>query len=265
MIDHNLNICLYPMPIKWFAASENLESIENSLSCIHPSTDILVLPETFATGFPSNADKEKIREILASVGSDEILIRIKGWAKRYNIAVAGSIIVSDNGELFNRGFFIEPNGDEYFADKRHLFSLAGEGEIFKSGNERLSVRFRGWNITMIICYDIRFPVWCRNRMNEYDLLIAVANWPQSRIGAWKKLLPARAIENEAYVAGVNCYGKDNHEYEYDATSLILDYKGEDIGKSVSPFIYATLDKGKLHRFREKFPAWKDADKFHIDR
>ncbi len=263
MASHNLNLCLYPMPIQWFDVEANLENLESSLESIHPQTDLLILPETFATGFPSNAEKEGIHHILKETEVDLILERIKFWANKYNIAIVGSLIMPDGENFSNRGFFIEPTGDEYFADKKHLFTLAGEDKIFSSGKKRLNVRYRGWNISLIICYDVRFPVWCRNKNNEYDLLIAVANWPASRVGAWEKLLPARAIENECYVAGVNCIGTDNFGFEYDGSSMVVDFKGESIGVSSDKFIYATLDHSKLMRFREKFPAWKDADNFTI--
>lgn len=262
-MSNNLNLCLYSLPISWFDITGNLERIEKELDSLHPMTDILVLPETFITGFPSKTDKEQIIHILEDFSDEDVITKIKEWAKKYNIAITGSLIVSHDKHLFNRGFFIEPNGDEYFADKKHLFSLAGEDEIFTPGNKRMLVRFRGWNICVVICYDIRFPVWCRNRLNEYDLLISVANWPESRIGAWKKLLPARAIENESYVAGVNCCGTDSRGFCYDGSSMILDYKGECISTEFENFIYATLDQNKLLRFREKFPAWKDADNFLI--
>lgn len=254
----NLNICLFPMQIKWGDKRENLSFLESALKNIHPDTDLLVLPETFSTGFPSAMDKENVRE-MAERNSGNTIELLKSLAREHNLAIAGSFIADTGGLLFNRAFFIEPTGDEYFADKRHLFTMAGEQKIFSAGTERLKVRFRGWNISMVVCYDVRFPTWCRCHSNEYDLLLAVANWPEARINAWNTLLPARAIENLSYVAAVNCTGTDSNGYQYDGSSAVYDYKGKEIGKRSGEFIYASLSADKLATFREKFPAWKDAD------
>lgn len=259
----NLNICLFPMRLTWQDVAANLVYLENSLQDLHPHTDLLVLPETFSTGYPVNVDKDGLNKLL-EINSTLVIAKIKELAKRHNVAIVGSLIVKEYDEFYNRGFFIEPTGDEYYADKRHLFSMAGEDKIFTSGNRKLNVRFRGWNISMFICYDIRFPVWCRNEGNKYDLMLVVANWPKVRIGAWSKLLPARAIENEAYVAAVNCCGNDTEGYEYDGTSYIFDYKGNNIEKRSGDLLYASLSLEKLHKFREKFPAWKDADSYTIN-
>lgn len=260
--DPRLNIALLPFDITWQDVTSNLKKAEVLLKVLHPATDLLILPETFSTGFPSGASKEEINNIIEG-RQDETIAWVKSMAKKYNLAIAGSFVAKENDELFNRAFFIEPTGDEYYADKHHLFTMAGEDKVFCKGRERLHVRFRGWNIAMIVCYDIRFPVWCRNKNNEYDLLIAVANWPTARVQAWNKLLTARAIENMAYVAGVNCHGEDNHGVSYDGSSEIFDYKGNPIGNTSAPFIYASLSYDKLDKFREKFPAWKDADRFEI--
>lgn len=196
-------------------------------------------------------------------------------------------------KLINAAFFIEPNGEIYISPKSHLFSLAGENKIFNSSKDKLIVRYRGWNIALGVCYDVRFPVWSRNRNNEYDLLIYVANWPETRIGAWEKLLPARAIENQSYVIGVNCEGTDNKGNIYNGKSAILNFKGDVIldyscenelipvnsdqkieknDDSLSgdeennyrqTLLYAKLSSEKLRDFRLKFPAWKDADNFTI--
>ncbi|MDE6793715.1 MAG: nitrilase family protein [Muribaculaceae bacterium] len=263
MATNNLNICLFPMELIWNDTNVNIGNLEKALEDLHPHTDLVILPETFLTGYPSNSTKEHIKELIQRNG-DTVLDRIKMLARNNNVAITGSLIIESDERLFNRAFFIEPTGDVYYADKKHLFSMAGEDRIFNAGNKRLKVRFRGWNISLIVCYDIRFPVWCRNRGNEYDFLIVVANWPKVRIDAWNKLLPARAIENTAYVAGVNCKGIDDHNYEYDGTSHIYDFKGKEIGVKVGSFIYASLAHDKLDKFRDKFPVWKDADKFWLE-
>lgn len=255
---------MLPMEIIWEDKLANIKNLERKLEQIHPETDLVILPETFSTGFPSGENKEYVRE-MAERNSGETIRKLKQLAQRHNVALAGSFIADTGGLLFNRGFFIEPSGDEYFYDKHHLFTMAKEHEVFSKGEKRLNVRYRGWNISMIICYDLRFPVWCRNRGNEYDLLIAVANWPTARVDAWNKLLVARAIENQAYVCGVDCTGIDKKGYEYDGSSAAIDFKGKDITVKVDDngILYATLLRDKLDSFREKFPAWNDADEFYL--
>lgn len=260
----NLNVCLFPMDIRWGEKETNLDFLDKKLGEIHPDTDLLILPEMFSTGFIT-ADKEEVRG-LAERNSGATMEFLQEKACRYNLAIAGSFIADTGGALFNRAFFVEPCGDSFFADKRHLFTMAGEHNVFSSGDSRLKVRFRGWNLSMVVCYDIRFPVWCRNAGNEYDVLIAVANWPVSRVDAWKQLLKARAIENLSYVCGVNCKGTDSSGFSYDGASFAFDFKGKDITMSnaESPFKYASLSYDKLESFRNKFPAWKDADNFSLD-
>lgn len=252
------------MTIVWDDKKENLNTLNRIMTSVHPDTDLLILPETFSTGFPSGSDKETVRE-LAERNTGETIDLIKYLSQKYNMAIAGSFIADSGGLLYNRGFFIEPSGDEYFGDKHHLFSPAGEKDIFRPGDDMLVIRFRGWNIGLSICYDIRFPVWCRNINNSYDLLVTVANWPSVRIDAWKKLLPARAIENLSYIAAVNCKGEDKNGYEYDGFSAIYDFKGNIISELAgnNDFVYATLNHDKLIKFREKFPVFQDADNFRI--
>ena len=260
MKDSRLNICVVPMEISWGDKDNNLSRLDSILSGVHPATDLVVLPETFSTGFPSPASVKESGIPGEETGGDTITT-VKRLARRYNLAIAGSFIAVDNGKYYNRAFFIEPTGDTYFADKAHLFSMAGEDELFDKGYRRMTVRYRSWNISMVICYDIRFPIWCRNRNNEYDLLLIVANWPKVRIDAWNKLLYARAIENQAYVAGVNCRGIDLSGFEYDGSSKIIDFKGKEIASQSDDLLYASLSLEKLESFRTKFPAWKDADDF----
>lgn len=263
MIPRNLNVCMLPMEIVWEQKEINLSNLSRLFEALHPDTDLVVLPETFSTGFPSGADKEHIRP-MAERNTGSTVEFLKSLASRYRVAIAGSFIADSGGSLYNRAFFIEPGGEETFADKRHLFTMAGEHNNFSRGHGRLSVRYRGWEIAMVICYDIRFPVWCRNVGNQYDLLVAVANWPKVRVDAWNQLLRARAIENEAYVVGVNCRGTDSAGFEYDGSSLAVDFKGKDIMVAGNDdYIYATLNMEKLMRFREKFPAYRDADSFTI--
>lgn len=260
----DLKVCLYPQELVWNDKEHNLAQLEKTLECVHPATDLLILPETFSTGCPYG-DKESLRS-LAERNSGETVERIKRLAARHGVAIAGSFLAETGGLLCNRAFFIEPSGEETFADKRHLFSMAGEDKILSPGVKRLKVRYRGWEIAMVVCYDIRFPVWCRNSGNDYDLLIAVANWPEARVQAWRKLLMARAIENEAYVCGVDCKGRDVKDIPYDGSSMAIDFKGNDISVADPEghdLIYATLSLEKLRAFRNKFPAFRDADNFRI--
>lgn len=253
------------MEIKWEDKKHNFKTLELACSKIHPDTDLVVLPETFSTGFPSGLQKDDMR-LLAERNTESTVDFLKYLAYKYNFAIAGSFIANSGGSLYNRAFLIEPSGEEHFADKRHLFTMAGEDKNFSHGYDRMKLRYRGWNIAMVVCYDVRFPVWCRNVDNEYDLLIAVANWPKVRVDAWNKLLVARAIENEAYVVGVDCTGVDSGGFEYDGSSPAIDFKGKEIGIPAPdnlPFVYASLSMDKLTRFREKFPAFRDADAFKL--
>lgn len=264
MHSNDLKVALLPLEIVWNNKESNLNALERYLSTVHPLTDLLILPETFSTGFPIGMDKEEVR-VLAEKNTGETIELLKTLAKRYKMAICGSYIADTGGSLYNRLFFIEPSGEETFSDKRHLFTMAAEDKVFSRGYKRMSVRYRGWNIAMIACYDIRFPIWCRNCNNEYDLLIAVANWPKVRINAWETLLKARAIENEAYVCGVNCSGTDSKNFEYDGSSDAIDFKGKSVTVSVdgSNIIYATLSRERLDKFREKFPVWRDADSYKL--
>ena len=261
----NLNVALLPLEIKWGDKEANLNAVKKAITQLHPATDLLVLPETFSTGFPAGMDKEAVRA-MAERNTGHTIEFLKELANLHSVGIAGTYIADSGGSLYNRAFFIEPGGGEVFADKRHLFTMASEQKVFSYGYDRLQVRFRGWNLAMVVCYDIRFPVWCRNVENRYDALIAVANWPIVRVDAWNKLLPARAIENEAYVVAVDCKGVDAGGFEYDGSSAVIDYKGRTVVSEPtddSPFIYAALAKEPLDRFRTKFPAWQDADDFKI--
>lgn len=266
MLENKLNVCLVPMEIVWGNKETNLNALKELFPKIHPETDLVVLPETFSTGFPSIEMQDKISEY-AETKEGETIDLLQSLSKSHNLAICGSFVArdNDNDNFRNSSFFIEPSGDRYFSAKKHLFTLGGEDKIFKPGNKRLNVRFRGWNICIIVCYDLRFPVWCRNRNNEYDLLIVISNWPVSRIDTWDTLLKARALENLAYVCGVNCKGSDDLGGEYNGSSHLFNYKGKDLATDISGdgLLYAALSMKKLENFREKFPAWKDADQFNL--
>jgi len=264
MKSSDLKVCLFPMEIFWDDKEANLRTLSEMASQVHPETDLLILPETFSTGFPVGKDKEEVRP-MAERNTGMTVDLLKEISSRHKFAIAGSFVADSGGSLYNRAFFIEPSGDETFEDKHHLFTMAGEDKVFSRGYDRLKIRYRGWNLSMVVCYDIRFPVWCRNVCNEYDALIVVANWPEVRVSAWNTLLPARAIENEAYVCAVDCKGTDSKGYTYDGSSAVYDFKGKDVSVRFDQngLIYATLSRDRLDSFREKFPAWRDADPFTL--
>jgi len=186
--------------------------------------------------------------------------------KKYQLAITGSFIATENGKYFNRAFFVFPEGKIQYADKRHLFSMGGENNFFSQGNEKMIVNYCGFNICILVCYDIRFPVWSRNIENEYDFLIYVANFPERRISDWDTLLKARAIENQVYVCGLNRIGKDGAGIGYNGHSVLLDFKANTLlsypenETSIQTF---EIETAPLKLYRDKFSVWRDADKFEI--
>ncbi|MCH5222027.1 MAG: nitrilase family protein [Muribaculaceae bacterium] len=254
-------VATLPLDIKWGEKETNLRAVEEAFGHLPESTDLVVLPELFSTGFE---DEPLLLKELAERNTGDTVDRLKALASKYNTAIAGSFLASTPPHLYNRGFIIEPSGEETFYDKRHLFSISKEAEIFKGGSDAVkTVRFRGWNIALIVCYDLRFPVWCRSRNNQYDLLLVVSNWPQSRSYAFEHLLIARAIENQCYVIGANRGGEDRFGV-YDNLSPIYDYLGAPIGHSNGLFVSSDLSRSAQDEFRTKFPVAGDADDFTID-
>lgn len=261
-MNNNLRVAVLPLPIVCGDKEANLLAVENALATLPSGTDIVVLPELFSTGYIDDAGQ---LATLAERNTGSTIDRIKEWAACTGAAFAGSYLASTHPRKYNRGFFIEPSGEETFYDKRHLFSLSREPKLFAPGTDRpLVVRFRGWNVALVVCYDLRFPVWCRNRGGEYDLLLVVANWPKTRAYAWEHLLIARAIENQSYVVGANRGGKDDYG-DYEGMSYIFDSRGMAIGvwPADSPFIVADLNGSALESYRKSFPALDDADNFII--
>ncbi|MBD5175189.1 MAG: nitrilase family protein [Bacteroidales bacterium] len=257
-----LRVAALPLNIAWADKAANLAAVEAAFERLPESTDVVVLPELFSTGFID--DPELMRDI-AERNTGHTVDFLKELAARHSVAIAGSFLATTHPRFFNRGFFIEPSGEETFYDKRHLFSLSSEANVFARGMDTLPVvRFRGWNIALIVCYDLRFPAWCRNRMGAYDLLLVPANWPQSRAYAWQHLLIARAIENQCCVVGANRAGEDSYGV-YDGLTYIFDGRGRPVGliPDDCPFVVADLDRAEQEEFRKKFPAMRDADDFRI--
>lgn len=239
----------------------NISRLEEVMDCVEPETDVVVLPELFSTGFTSNGDR--LRKMAETNGGDTIS-KLHSLARRYNLAITGSFLAKTASNIYNRAFFIEPSGDAVFYDKRHLFSMSSESSLLSQGEKELPiVRFRGWSIAVAVCYDLRFPIWCRNDSLAYDVLLIVANWPRSREYAWQHLLIARAIENQSYVIGVDRSGEDKFG-NYDGMTFAADFCGKKIDLYNSGQIsYAVLSRDALDSWREDFTAWKDADKFSL--
>ena len=246
--------------IHWADKTGNLRKVENQLKALAGTTDLVVLPEMFTTGFCTD-------ELHLAEGMDgETVKNLRRWAEEFQMAIAGSFIATENNQHFNRAFFVYPDGKIEWADKRHLFSMGGEHKHFAGGNKRMIVNYLGFNICVLVCYDVRFPVWARNVNNEYDLLIYVANFPERRIDAWDILLKARAVENQAYVCGVNRVGVDGLGIAYNGHSVLLDYQAKPlIGFADNEAGVKTyqIDKSLIDKFRQKFAFWKDADEFEI--
>ncbi|MCL1938863.1 MAG: amidohydrolase [Candidatus Azobacteroides sp.] len=258
---NELRLGIIQSGISWENKEKNLNDYEALISSLEGKADLAVLPEMFTTGFSMEA------AYLAETNAGNTVQTIRAWTKKYDLAIAGSFLATESeNRLFNRGFFITPEGESFFSDKRHLFRISGENEVFTAGKAQPIISWRQWNIRLIVCYDLRFPVWTRNKANEYDLLLCVANWPQTRAVVWNVLLRARAIENLCYVCGVNRIGKDAYDISYQGESTVLDYKGNSMleaGKDTESALTISLSKEKIQAFREKFPVWKDADTFEI--
>lgn len=255
--DRKLRISLVQYDIVWENKEANLHYVEDVVTSLAGKTDIVVLPEMFTTGFTMNSHK------LSESNDGDTITLLKQWATEFDIAICGSFIAKEKGHFFNRGFFISPES-EYFYDKRHLFRMGKEPEYFSPGDKRLIFEHKGFNICLLICYDLRFPVWARNINNEYDLIIYTANWPESRAKVWNTLLAARAIENISYVCGVNRIGKDGNDLVYKGDSKLIDAKGEVLTSiKVDKVETVSISKDELDKFRNKFPVWKDADSFEL--
>lgn len=259
LTDH-LRVAALPLPIVWADKEANLKAVEAAFEQLPPRTDIVVLPELFSTGY---IDDEALMHDMAEPNTGATMERIKALAAKYSVAVAGSFLAETTPNIYNRGFFIEPRGDETYYDKRHLFSLSRESKIFTPGRVPVrSVRFRGWNVALIVCYDLRFPVWCRCVRNGYDLLLVPSNWPQARGYAFEHLLIARAIENQCCVVGANRGGEDQYG-KYDGLTLAYDGRGMAMGTPMGPFVVADLSRAKQDEYRRNFPVSSDADDFKI--
>jgi omega-amidase len=253
-----MKISLVQPDTVWENKTKNLSNLANLILPLYNKTDIVVLPEMFDTGFSINPDK------LAEQPGEETFKWMKRTADKGNFGVCGSYIVCENSQYYNRFVFVSPENKVWHYNKRHLF-MDGESDLFTRGKDRLIFAFRGMRISPYICYDLRFPVWSRNR-SEFDLMIYTANWPESRRGVWNTLLKARAIENQCFVAGVNRIGTDGKGVVYCGESSIIDPYGEIIvsaNKWLEDSVTGEISLSDLSEFRTKFPCLKDADDFTI--
>lgn len=250
--------------LHWHSPEENRAMFSQQIADLSASTDLIVLPEMFTTGF-SNAT-----EAMAEEMDGPTVEWMKQEAAKADAVLCGSLMIRDVGGFYNRMLWVRPDGGVAHYDKRHLFSIGGEGDQFRAGREQRIVEYKGWRFCLQICYDLRFPVWSRNRLTDdrydYDCLIYVANWPSPRASAWKNLLRARAIENVSYCIGVNRIGTDANGLLYLGDSVVLGPKGKDLcrGGADSATLTATLSRQYLDDFRQRFPVLGDADGFTID-
>lgn len=255
----DLKVALVQQNIVWENPDQNKQRLTTMLSAeISADVDLIVLPEMFLSGFTMSPQK-------VAIGVDShYLDWLSELAVSFQVFIMGSLVIEENGGYYNRMVIMGPNGERLQYNKRHLFRIGGEQEHYKAGTQRMIFEVKGWRILPLICYDLRFPVWSRNR-NDYDLMVYVANWPASRKNVWEVLLQARAIENQSCLIGVNRVGKD-HANNYSGNSVVLDAKGQtllDFEENKEGIKQIVLNKADLLAFREKFPAWQDADDFTL--
>jgi omega-amidase len=257
-IRDNLRITLAQTDLAWENPQLNRLKLEEQITSLKGLTDLVILPETFTTGFSMRS-----KELAEPMNGPTVnwMLRLSHFS---GVAIAGSLFILDEGLYHNRFVFVTPDGGIFFYDKRHLFSIGGESGL-TSGSERMIVNYLGWRIALYICYDIRFPVWCRN-INDTDLIIFTANWPDCRREVWNILLKARAIENQAYVAGINRIGSDGNGVSYTGESQMVNARGEVLPPDIatnSPWLSYRISRQPLIDFRERFPVSNDADRFLI--
>jgi predicted amidohydrolase len=255
---NHLSITLIQADLVWENVTANLINFDRLLSSINQPTDIILLPEMFTTGFTMNA--EKTAETMNGKTMQWLALK----ASILKVMMIGSFIVKEKNQYFNRLVLMRPNCSFEYYDKRHLFGMAGEDKIFSAGKERLVIDYKGWKICPMVCYDLRFPVWARNK-NDYDLLIYIANWPAPRIMHWQTLLKARAIENQSFTVGLNRIGTDENGLYYSGNSTVIMPDGMTIFESEheEKVIRIKLSKSYLEKTRTNLPFLQDSDTFSI--
>lgn len=261
---HDLTISLIQADLAWEERERNFDRFARLLGEVAGMTDLALLPETFNTGFSINPDA------FAEPMEGPSVRFLREMARTTGAAVAGTLLVRDGGRCFNRFVCAYPDGSLATYDKRHLFRLSEEFRLFSAGGRQVILDVKGWKVAPIVCYDLRFPVWSKNTWNDgqygYDLLLCPANWPASRANIWKTLLAARAIENQAYMAGVNRIGNDGHGTGHSGDSRVIDAKGNILGEAAANLeevLTVTLSATELKLYREAFTVGMDWDRFEI--
>jgi omega-amidase len=255
-----LRVSIIQSALHWENPTANRAMFAEKIEALHGQSDLIVLPEMFTTGFSMNARP------LAEPMEGPTLHWMRAQAARSRAAIVGSFNCLVDGECRNRLLFVQPDGIFFSYDKKHLFALAGEHEHYRAGSEKGLLTWKGWRICPMICYDLRFPVWSRNRKEDpYDLLLYVANWPQRRSSHWKALLAARAIENQSFTIGVNIFGEDGNGLFYSGDSAIVDYSGELLCRiSDAEGTHTTeLNRADQAAYRKNLPFLEDADTFSL--
>ena len=258
-MQEQLKIAIIQSDLVWENPEQNRQNFAEKIKQISVSVDVIVLPEMFTSGFTMHP--EHVFETM----DGETIAWMKEIAVRSNSAICGSLVILENNNYFNRFVFVTPDGELEYYDKRHTFTLAGEHKVYKAGDKRIIIDYKGWKICPLVCYDLRFPVWARNTDN-YDVVIYVANWPKPRINAWDALLKARAIENMSYCVGVNRVGHDSNKHEYPGHSAVYDGLGEQISNSQQnkeQTEIVTLVKNHLETIRQKLKFLDDRDDFTL--
>lgn len=259
MNPNELKVSLIQADLVWENPEANQRHLETMMAPLSGSTHIVVLPETFSTGFSMEASR------LAETMEGNTVQWLKKCAARYRMILCGSMITEESGHYYNRLLWVQPDGVVHTYNKRHLFSYAGEDREFSAGDKRIIVQVNGWKICPLICYDLRFPVWARNT-EAYDVLLYIANWPERRNEAWETLLKARAIENQSIVIGVNRVGTDGNGHCYIGNSTVYGPLGETLAKASGAeeqVVQATLSRDLLEETRRQLPFLKDMDRFAL--
>ncbi len=263
----NLRITLIQTALHWVDIDANIKMLAQKVAGITESTDLIVLPETFSTGFSMSPD-----QYAEEVSESKAIAWMRTTAQQKNCVITGSLMLKEHDQYFNRLIWMQPDGEFQYYNKRHLFSLAHEDVAFTPGDMQIMVELKGWKIRPLICYDLRFPVWSKNLLDrdgnpDYDLLLYVANWPDKRSHAWKHLLIARAIENQAFVAGLNRVGNDGNDNYYSGDSMVLDPFGQILYHKIQDEDIRTIELNPepLLSIRKTFPFLKDADAFTLNK
>ncbi len=256
---NTLKITTFQAYLFWENIEKNLQNLGLRLSSIREKTDLIVLPEMFNTGFSMNAKE------LAEPMEGRTMQWMNDQARKFDSVVTGSLIIKERGNYYNRLIWMRQNGTYEKYDKRHLFGMGHEDDTYTPGKTKLFVELNGWKICPMICYDLRFPIWLRNKNPEYDMLLIVANWPERRSLHWRTLIPARAIENQVYVVAVNRVGHDGNEIYHSGDSMCIDPNGNVVYyKPNDEDLYTfSISKEELEKSREAFPFLKDADNFKL--